>query len=397
MRRLAGDGTATYYLQDGSEYTEDGNDSYFTYYHQINGQMVAFTNSDTSVTTWTGADIVGSTSVTRDQNGNVNTQRYTPFGEVRTDGNLATDHTYTGQVFDQGTGLGFYNARYYDPVTGRFITPDSLVPNPLDGQDYNRYTYVRNNPIRYNDPTGHCAVGSIGVNGSGCGLPGSKGSSSSSTSTVGGIITAGIGPSVGELLRDLAAAVLGNPTPPLAPWELYGLSQQEFNTCSSTPAGGGTRYDYCDAANLYGTPNAFPYNPAATAPATQPTVSAPNGLLDEVASNGLWSRSSFNGTRVYQRNDLIDPGLVDGVGRSNLDRMNAGLAPIGPDGKSINLHHALQTNDSAIVEMTQTFHQTNSRVIHINPSRVPSGIDRSAFNAWRGDYWRSRACDFGGC
>ena len=74
MRRLAGDGTATYYLQDGSEYTEDGNDSYFTYYHQINGQMVAFTNSDTSVTAWTGADIVGSTSVTRDQNGNVNTQ-----------------------------------------------------------------------------------------------------------------------------------------------------------------------------------------------------------------------------------------------------------------------------------------------------------------------------------
>ena len=124
---------------------------------------------------------------------------------------------------------------------------------------------------------------------------------------------------------------------------------------------------------------------------------APRTIVDEVASTGLWSRSSFNGTRVYQRNDLIDPGLVDGVGRSNLERMQSGLAPIGPDGKSLNLHHALQTNDSAIVEMTQTFHQTNSRVIHINPSSVPSGIDRSAFNAWRRDYWRSRACDFGGC
>ena len=111
------------------------------------------------MTTWTGADIVGSTSVTRDQNGNVNTQRYKQFGEVRTDGSLATDHTYTGQVFDQSTGLGFYNARYYDPATGRFITPDSIVPNPQDGQDYNRYTYVRNNPIRYNDPTGHETCG----------------------------------------------------------------------------------------------------------------------------------------------------------------------------------------------------------------------------------------------
>ena len=84
---------------------------------------------------------------------------------------------------------------------------------------------------------------------------------------------------MGELLRDLVDAVLANPTPPLAPWELYGLSQQDFNTCTSTPAGGGTRYDYCDAANLYGTPNAFPYNPAATAPATQPTVSAPRAPL----------------------------------------------------------------------------------------------------------------------
>ena len=36
-----------------------------------------------------------------------------------------------------------------------FITPDSIVPNPRDGQDYNRYTYVRNNPIRYNDPSGN--------------------------------------------------------------------------------------------------------------------------------------------------------------------------------------------------------------------------------------------------
>ena len=97
---------------------------------------------------------------------NVNTQRYTPFGEVRTNGNLTTDHTYTGQVFDQGTGLGFYNARYYDPATGRFITPDSIVPNPQDGQDYNRYTYVRNNPIKYSDPSGHdyCLGG-----GGGCG------------------------------------------------------------------------------------------------------------------------------------------------------------------------------------------------------------------------------------
>ena len=154
VRRIA-DGVATYYLADGSEYTIDGTDSYFTYFHSVNGRMVAFTKSDTEVTTWMGADIVNSTSNTRDENGVTAQQRYTPFGEVRIDGNLATDHTYTGQVNDETTGLAFYNARYYDPAPARFITPDSIVPNPNDGQDYNRYTYVRNNPVRFGDPSGN--------------------------------------------------------------------------------------------------------------------------------------------------------------------------------------------------------------------------------------------------
>jgi hypothetical protein len=65
--------------------------------------------------------------------------------------------------------------------------------------------------------------------------------------------------------------------------------------------------------------------------------------------------------------------------------MEKGLAPIGPDGKSMNLHHTLQSNDSALAEMTQTFHQQNSKTIHINPNTTPSGIDRNAFNQLRKD------------
>ena len=156
VRRVTDDGTATYYLLDGTEYTEGPNGNFFTYYHQINGDAVAFTRSDTGVTTWMGSDIVNSTAVTADENGTISTQRYTPFGEQRNAGNLDTDHLYTGQVHDESSGLAFYNARYYDPAIGRFITPDSIVPNPQDGQDYNRYTYVGNNPIRWDDPTGHC-------------------------------------------------------------------------------------------------------------------------------------------------------------------------------------------------------------------------------------------------
>jgi len=100
------------------------------------------------------------------------------------------------------------------------------------------------------------------------------------------------------------------------------------------------------------------------------------------------------GVKVYQRDDLIDPSYVDKEGRTNLDRMKQGIAPIGPDGESIELHHMLQTNNSPIAEIAQTFHQQNKKIIHINPNTIPSGIDRKAFAAWKRKYWKIRAEDF---
>lgn len=47
------------------------------------------------------------------------------------------------------------NARHYDTRIARFISPDSLVPEPLDGQSFNRYAYTRNKPLARVDPTGH--------------------------------------------------------------------------------------------------------------------------------------------------------------------------------------------------------------------------------------------------
>jgi RHS repeat-associated protein len=69
---------------------------------------------------------------------------------------LNTDRTFTGQKQD-GTGLLYYNARYYDPTLGTFISPDTLVPDAGVLFDYNRYLYTRGNPLKYTDPSGHCA------------------------------------------------------------------------------------------------------------------------------------------------------------------------------------------------------------------------------------------------
>lgn len=110
----------------------------------------------------------------------------------------------------------------------------------------------------------------------------------------------------------------------------------------------------------------------------------------------FWSKEpvQFNGNKIYQRNDLIDPNLVDARGRNNIERMQKGLAPIGPDGKSMNLHHTTQTQNGALAEMTQTFHKDNHKIIHVNPSSIPSGIDRIEFDKWRAAYWKIRAKDF---
>jgi hypothetical protein len=51
----------------------------------------------------------------------------------------------------------YYGARYYDRTVGMFISPDTLVPDPANLWDYNRFAYARLNPLKYNDPTGHAA------------------------------------------------------------------------------------------------------------------------------------------------------------------------------------------------------------------------------------------------
>ena len=49
-------------------------------------------------------------------------------------------------------------ARWYDPALGHFLSPDSIVPEASNGLDYHRYAYVRFNPLKYEDGSGHCAA-----------------------------------------------------------------------------------------------------------------------------------------------------------------------------------------------------------------------------------------------
>jgi len=109
---------------------------------------------------------LGSSSVITDHNGDKKEKmEYFPFGEYRavgdTNGTYDYDaffpdvfYTFTGQEDDDDLGLYNYGARLYDPVLGRFISPDRLVPEPGNLQAFNRYTYCLNNPLIYTDPSG---------------------------------------------------------------------------------------------------------------------------------------------------------------------------------------------------------------------------------------------------
>ena len=80
--------------------------------------------------------------------------------------------TYTNMPISFGTTRGFtmhehldefklinMNGRVYDPLVGRFISPDPFVQLPDYSQSYNRYSYAFNNPLRFSDPSGFFAEG----------------------------------------------------------------------------------------------------------------------------------------------------------------------------------------------------------------------------------------------
>lgn len=102
-------------------------------------------------------DHLGSSTVMTDASGEeVEATEYWPFGNQRNhNGAEVSDYKFTDQELDAESGLYNYNARLYDPVLGRFISPDTIVQDPYDPQTLNRYSYARNNPLIYTDPSGH--------------------------------------------------------------------------------------------------------------------------------------------------------------------------------------------------------------------------------------------------
>jgi len=94
-------------------------------------------------------------------NGGVATRtRYTPFGLAMDDPNLLKDQAgFTGHIKDSATGLNYMQARYYDPVIGRFLSVDPVTFLDTGNPGYfNRYSYTMNDPVNMVDPDGEKTI-----------------------------------------------------------------------------------------------------------------------------------------------------------------------------------------------------------------------------------------------
>lgn len=85
-----------------------------------------------------------------------NSYQYDPYGNLTSgtaDG--VNYYGYNGESTNVKTGLQYLRARYYDAENGTFTTEDSELGTTENPLTRNRYAYTSNNPVNYDDPTGH--------------------------------------------------------------------------------------------------------------------------------------------------------------------------------------------------------------------------------------------------
>ena len=156
---VSGQPNPTYYINDQTEIIDGDFVSYI-----FAGNLRIAKKQGTDVYYFHKDHLGSSIAITNASGNELETTEYLPYGSNRThwaqSGDIS-DYKFTDQELDTSTNLYNYDARLYDPVTGRFISPDSMIPDVYNPQSLNRYSYCLNNPLIYDDPSGHF-VGVLG-------------------------------------------------------------------------------------------------------------------------------------------------------------------------------------------------------------------------------------------
>jgi len=156
---ISGKTIYTVYSKTGAIlYRDNVTDKQKTDYISLNGKNIAKKLNGT--VTYTHHDHLGSAIASTSANGGLLwRESYTPFGEKRLNPSQNKDNQgFTGHIEDSTLNLTYMQARYYDPVIGRFYSNDPVGAGSYlrkgNAHGYNRYTYALNNPFMFIDPTG---------------------------------------------------------------------------------------------------------------------------------------------------------------------------------------------------------------------------------------------------
>ena len=163
-RQDRSDGSSVIYAGAQEVESKAGQVTVKTYWPLGVGVEIDRPGATASELNWTHLDRLGSPVAMTDDKGNLREKlAYDAWGKRRTLDGASTPDALDGQTDNRGfTGhemldqldLVHMNGRVYDPLVGKFLSGDPLVQDPMNGQSYNRYSYVLNNPTNLTDPTG---------------------------------------------------------------------------------------------------------------------------------------------------------------------------------------------------------------------------------------------------
>jgi len=161
--------TDTKYYFDNFEVKKVGNTGSVEYLHYLICPQGTFAivelKNNVYTTRYIHTDYQGSYQVISDAQGNkLEYLAYDPWGKRRNPSNwsysnvpatFVYDRGYTGHEHLDKYGLINMNGRVYDPNLGRFLSPDPYLQDAGNLQNFNRYSYCLNNPLKYTDPSGY--------------------------------------------------------------------------------------------------------------------------------------------------------------------------------------------------------------------------------------------------
>jgi RHS repeat-associated protein len=173
-QQIAPEGTTTFYFDAFGVHAEliSNGTPQWNEYLTVGGTLIGMRvlRSGSGITTrYFHTDNLGSIAVITDESGGVSERlSYDAWGKRRNldgsdnpSGHITSQTTrgFTGQEELDDVGLVHLNGRVYDPLIGRMMSADPFVPDPLNAQAWNRYSYVINNPLAFTDPNGYCFLG----------------------------------------------------------------------------------------------------------------------------------------------------------------------------------------------------------------------------------------------